>query len=223
MDSVTKLIRWLSRLVGKGLLTDFITSYLGLRLVVAAMITALLTWLGSQSALPAYFIILMAVLVFFIVIVLVDTILAWRGSVRGIRIKFCDADGMFTKSIPYAYFGEQNKSIVYQVDGYARLANLGLRTRTVESVYIELRAKNEIIDQKLLSQFPIGKRIESLDTTPNPITISTKLIADEYKLNQLIGHDHSKAKVVLIFQATGALYRVKTKVKFKNARKLRHE
>ncbi len=128
--------------------------------------------------------------------------MAWF-KIKGIRVKFCDAEGIITFHKPKVQYElTQGDTVIYKIKCFVRLANFSLRERGLESVYISIKAKKQEVAKRMLSQFPIGERIPALHTLPELIELDTQFSLNKYKLNQLVGENHSKVKIELTVTST---------------------
>lgn len=176
---------------------------------------------GLLHSSSAYFLVLTGIFMFFICIQVMGIILNSIGYKSGIKIKFYNPDGTPSNEVPIVYYTDEGNNVIYKITGYAKLVNLSLKPRTIESVRIEFKVKKELLKSIILSQFPIGTRMELLDIQPrtiDPIPISTDLNITKYELTQLQVNNHSKVNISLIFEATGGLFKQSTKAKFRRVK-----
>jgi hypothetical protein len=213
-----RISKKLPEIVAGGLLGDLFNAMFGIPTWSGVVVGALILGISRLAGIPILIGITASLIALFLIAFIVDCILDWTGKIRAVKIIFYDSDGKHIQKAPTVYYNEQSGQVVYEIKGYARIVNLGLYSRTLESVHIELHAGSEILDSRLLSQFPLEQRLLSLEST-KLVAISSQLRASPYSLTQKIGADHSKVKINIEVRATGTFYHKTTRVLFKFEKK----
>lgn len=205
------------RLAAGDLLLEAIQTYFGIHTLLGVIVGAIAGYLAHTAGMPLFLVLIIFICTFGMITVITDFFMELSGNIRAAKIIFYDLDGKYIRKPPIAYYSKEGDQVIYEFNSFARVVNFGIYSRTLESVYAELKMANDVLDTYVLSGFPLQQRLLSLDST-KVVPVNIKLKAD-LSSTQMLGINPQKAKISIGVRATGTFFERNVKLRLKNQAK----